>query len=95
MTTQTHTQGPWDYDCYGEHFSFFGNDGREDYSFRVEYNKEMPEEEQFENNHLIAAAPDMLNALRRIESSLEHEPEIYADILSVARAAIAKAGGAE
>lgn len=42
---------------------------------------------------LIAAAPDMLDALQRIESSLEHEPEIYSDILSVARAAIAKATG--
>lgn len=42
---------------------------------------------------LIAAAPDMLDALQRIESSLEHEPEIYADILSAARAAIAKAIG--
>ena len=43
------------------------------------------------NANIIAAAPDMLDALQRIESSLEHEPEIYADILSVARNAIAKA----
>jgi hypothetical protein len=45
------------------------------------------------NANLIASAPDMLDALQRIESSLEHEPEIYSDILSVARAAIAKAIG--
>ena len=88
-----HTPGPWDYDYYGDHVAFVGNDNRKDYSFRVEYCGGMPEDEQIENNHLIAAAPDMLDALQRIESSLEHEPEIYADILSVARAAIAKATG--
>jgi len=42
---------------------------------------------------LIASAPDLLVALERIESSLGHEPEMYSDILSIARAAIAKAKG--
>jgi hypothetical protein len=42
---------------------------------------------------LIASAPELLVALERIESALEHEPEIYADILSITRAAIAKAKG--
>jgi len=45
-----------------------------------------------EHNHkLIAAAPELLAALERIETALEHDPEIYADLLSIARAAIAKA----
>jgi hypothetical protein len=38
-------------------------------------------------------APELLAALERIEMALEHEPEVYADILSIARAAIAKAKG--
>jgi len=42
---------------------------------------------------LIASAPDLLVALERIESSLGHEPGMYSDILSIARAAIAKAKG--
>jgi hypothetical protein len=38
-------------------------------------------------------APDLLSALERIESALEHEPEMYSDILSIARDAIVKAKG--
>ncbi len=45
------------------------------------------------NARLIASAPDLLSALQRIESALEHDPELYSDILSVARGAIAKAKG--
>ena len=98
MTTTQHTQGPWDYDCYGEHFSFFGNDGREDYSFRIEYNEEMPEAEQLENSHLIAAAPDLLSALVALleQADLGEVDEETAPIVEAAHAAIAKAkGGAE
>ena len=50
-------------------------------------------EEPMANARLIASAPELLVALERIESSLGHEPEVYADILSIARAAIAKAKG--
>ena len=50
-------------------------------------------EEPMANARLIASAPDLLSALERIESSLGHEPEMYSDILSIARAAIAKAKG--
>jgi hypothetical protein len=45
------------------------------------------------NARLIASAPELLVALERIESELGHEPEMYSDILSIARAAIAKANG--
>jgi hypothetical protein len=45
------------------------------------------------NARLIASTPDLLAALERIESELGHEPEMYSDILSIARAAIAKAKG--
>lgn len=103
MTTTQHTQGPWDYDCYGEHFSFFGNDGREDYSFRIEYNEEMPEAEQLENSHLIAAAPELLSALSNlIEDHKRMFPEAHpnstiaweeCEEVMAAFAAIAKAEG--
>jgi len=56
-------------------------------------NIELPEAEKLANARLIASAPDLLVALERIESDLGHEPEVYADILSIARAAIAKAKG--
>ena len=45
------------------------------------------------NARLIAAAPELLAALERIEIALEHEPEVYSDILSIARPAITKAKG--
>ena len=98
MTTTQHTQGPWDYDCYGERFSFFGNDGREDYSFRIEYNEEMPEAEQLENSHLIAAAPELLDVVKRIYAiwdDPDRSPSELADSVDRdwIRAAIAKAEG--
>jgi hypothetical protein len=45
------------------------------------------------NARLMAAAPELLAALERIETALEHDPEIYADLLSITRAAITKANG--
>lgn len=44
-------------------------------------------------NPLTDSAPDLLAALERIETALEHDPEIYADLLSITRAAITKANG--
>lgn len=49
------------------------------------------ESEKLANARLISSAPDLLRALRQIESALEHEPEMYSDILLIAREAIAKA----
>lgn len=49
------------------------------------------ESEKLANAQLIASAPDLLRALRQIESALSHEPEMYSDILLIARNAIAKA----
>ena len=55
---------------------------------------ENPSDKELEANaRLIATAPELLVALERIESDLGHEPEMYSDILSIARAAIAKAKG--
>lgn len=42
---------------------------------------------------LIAAAPDMLEALQRIVAVTYHDPDLYGDILGWACAAIAKAEG--
>ena len=96
-----HTPGPWDYDYYGDHVAFVGNDNRKDYSFRVEYCGGMPEDEQIENNHLIAAAPDLLSALNLLLDKLHaHAPSLITDLhtesaIAKAEMAIAKAKGAE
>ena len=59
-------------------------------------NFEVSDDELEANAHLIAAAPDMLEALEgMVEMATHHmmEPEERRDILSNARAAIAKAKG--
>lgn len=92
-TRGAHTPGPWDYDYYADHVAFGGHDGREDYTFRVEYCDDMPEGEQIANNHLIAAAPELLQAVEDfILLSALHDWEGAA--IDNARAAIAKARGA-
>lgn len=99
MKTQ-HTQAPWEYDYFGEHVSFAGNDARKDYTFRVEYCATMPEAEQVANSNLIASAPDLLAALRFLLADYiaiggEKLPGSSIPI-AMAREAIAKAeGGAE
>ncbi len=70
-----HTPGPWDYDAYGEHFSFYGKDGREEYTFRVEFCDDMTEEETLSNVHLIAAAPELLAGIHEIMKDAADCPE--------------------
>ena len=93
MTAQTHTPGPWAVRHTDNGLRIVYSDGELRSHVADLHSMSLCEEHGSlrANASLIAAAPDLLSALQRIESSLEHEPEIYADILSVARNAIAKA----
>ncbi len=66
MTNATHTPGPWDFDNYADHVSFFsdGYSRKDDYAFRVEFPDDMPAAEAKANARLIAAAPQLLEALQ-------------------------------
>ncbi|HPS53617.1 MAG TPA: hypothetical protein PLK08_08690 [Phycisphaerae bacterium] len=72
MNKVTYTPGPWDYEPYGDWYSFAGKDGRQDYTFRVEFDGDVSEKEQLADVHIIAAAPELLeeyqNLLGRIEA---------------------------
>ncbi len=89
-----HTQGPWTHDdiMAGR---ILGPDG---IAICSVYGSSSRAEEDDANQILIAAAPDMLAALEgMVEMATHHmmEPEERRDILSNARAAIAKAKGAD
>jgi hypothetical protein len=62
MTNAAHTPGPWDYDNYADHVSYFSDASKRqgDYDFRVEFPDDMPETEAEANARLIAAAPELL-----------------------------------
>lgn len=85
-----HTPGPWAVSPYNNIVSKNGT---------VAKTEQMPgndDEERKANAHLIAAAPDLLSALQEMMSVFQdHEQydEESAEVVSIARAAIAKAGG--
>jgi hypothetical protein len=94
MTNAAHTPGPWDFDNYADHVSYFSDASKrkDDYDFRVEFPDDMPEAEAEANARLIAAAPELLEALkdtlRRCEGEGWSEPETR-----TIRAALDKATG--
>ena len=67
MSDTKHTPGPWKVTTDGE-ANFFGIEGKvnekPNWLFRVQCNGEMQVPEQQENLKLIAAAPEMLEALK-------------------------------
>ena len=74
------------------HCLYFGNHGR---PFATMYHANMPREKASSLMATLAAAPDLLAALRDLTSA-EGLPDGYADrkaLITSARAAIAKAGG--
>jgi hypothetical protein len=79
-----HTPGPWNYDRSG--YSLYVNSGREVVTALLMDGKRLETSEA--NARLIAAAPDLLEALERY---VHH----FGDPLKCARAAIAKATGGE
>jgi hypothetical protein len=83
-----HTPGPWNYDRSG--YSLYVNSGRELVTALSMDGKRLETSEA--NARLIAAAPDMLNALMDFVSYFGHDNDNGLDeMLTNARAAIAKA----
>ena len=90
MAEQTHTPGPWEaqntagYDTHGQAVVYDAS-GKD---VAIVYDGDA-------NALLIAAAPDLLDALRRITMFIDDKPEedALADIDEIARAAIEKAEG--
>lgn len=102
MTNASHTPGPWDFDNYADHVSYFSDANKHkdkgDYDFRVEFPDDMPEDQAEANARLIAAAPQLLEALEHF-FNIMHDYESsrrkgYVKLaLDQARAAIGKAKG--
>jgi hypothetical protein len=87
-----HTQGEWIARNRG--VTIFDREAQKELLIAVAYGEE-PEERKA-NIHLIAAAPELLAALKRVLSILESEPEacgIYIEHQRIAREAITKAEG--
>jgi hypothetical protein len=91
----SHTPGPWYRSWSGQWICVDGPRGRVELAqvFReAEFKTSLPEKA---NGDLIAAAPDLLDALRRSVDWLAFLSErgLAHDVLDIARAAIAKAEG--
>ena len=99
MTDQQHTPGPWEAKVPGTIVAHSdkcvvrGEDSVIDWVATVQVSN-MPAWRA--NAHLIAAAPELLEALRGIVDSFETCPEnLHSELFTAARAAIAKAEGRE
>lgn len=96
MTSTTQTPPAWDYDTYDDHFSFYAESCKTDYLFRLDFSDEIAEPEVRRSLNLIAAAPQMLEALEWQEMAdadpAAARPKGYYDrAAELRRAAIAKA----
>lgn len=104
-----HTPGPWTMTDDGSPFIYYLNDeGINRFSASVQQGwasandgQRTPHSEILANAHLIAAAPDLLAALKEIvmgigpfhQDPLEHAGNVIESMQAIARAAIAKAEG--
>lgn len=95
MTDTKFTPGPWEVKEEGEKWLWVGPASWVKRICRVVlYNG--TEREDKANAHLIAAAPDLYDALERAEYMLRQygmRPEFYREVASEARSALAKARG--
>jgi hypothetical protein len=96
MSTQ-HTPGPWKL-CYDGQID--GPDGRCICRFGWDSYKEFTELNNAANARLIAAAPDLLEALKVCEGNISsllasQHPKVFGIWLDSVRAAIAKATGSK
>lgn len=106
MTKSKHTPGPWFIPKYGDideaEINFTHPNGKT-YTIAKAFSGLGGNDfkEQHANAHLIAAAPDLLEALEEIAQGmgaynvdpLEHANNVIEEAKSIARAAIAKAKG--
>lgn len=94
-----YTAAPWDYDPYGDHISFATPAMPEDYTFRIEFDPSVPDEEELNLAHLIAAAPELLEACKRAlefikaEHIEEHGNTLIGKTWGALETVIAKAEG--
>jgi hypothetical protein len=97
MTKDAHTSGPWKMDKYWDCVAYYSDARPDDFTFRVKFPDDMPKAEALANAHLIAAGPDMLEALSEgLEFLTGDDPldrRAYEQIEATFRAAIAKATG--
>jgi hypothetical protein len=93
MTTHTHTQGPWHLGKRGGNPAIYGKDGTEVAEILHGLTPEWRG-----NARLIAAAPEMLEALREMLSMFgDHEQydEDSAQVISQTRQVIARVEGSD
>ena len=100
MTDTKHTPGPWVYESEGKnnHLGKFCTEAGElicDFGHDIPYEGVPGNPPDFANAHLIAAAPDLLEALEAIVATWDGPKynHFMADNIDLARAAIAKAKG--
>ena len=98
MTNSAHTPGPWVY----QYSPYTSQDGHEIPAFEVhgedkvcDTNENQPSEEQEANARLIAAAPELLDALDclLIYAADIHSEDLDLEVYEQARAAIRQAKG--
>ena len=92
----THTPGPWHQGGLDRHDKHWMRETRDAKGRGIAWCGTFPEDEAHANARLIAAAPEMLEALEEIVSAADGDgwSQLDAD-LRKARAAIAKAKGGE
>ena len=92
MTQTQHTPGPWSVTYTG----IWSKDARiadyRDNGHREVYRQLMPDEQEA-NAHLIAAAPDLLKVLERVDSAYRKGKNIDSNDAAFIGAAIARARG--
>jgi len=96
----THTPGPWlresEINSEGSDWILVTKDYAEIVDLRLDDGLVVSEQEQEANARLIAAAPEMLNALRGVAERWDKDDEADDPVLgAVIRSAIAKAEGRE
>lgn len=98
-----HTPGPWDYDQTGDDKRICVGiglvEGPNGYDVAEVYSDDCDHDEALANARLIAAAPDLLDAVRELEAILAEglfniEPDRISRAREAGRAAISKATGA-
>ena len=96
---QSHTPGPWRFDLFNDQPAIYADVQGEPYVVALMEggHGRAPEDELDANTHLIAAAPDLLRALRRVLAvtlSLPYDGRtLTGKAFRQAEAAIAKAEG--
>jgi hypothetical protein len=70
-----HTQGPWNLKPDGEANFFTIADSKQNWLMRIQHNGEQSLQEQTTNANLIAAAPELLEALKEVISIVKIHSE--------------------